>query len=88
MVKEEDEAKLFKITMFDENDLPHQHQMNLITIFGIFFGLRGNKEHTFLLVSNTSQGWYSKGHVSFAGLEWYGLEDLTDKTSQKDKSEE
>ena len=80
-MKEEDEAKLFKITMFDENDL-HQHQMKMITIFGIFFGLRGNKENTFLLVSNISQGWYHEGHVSFAGLEWYGLKDLTDKTKK------
>ena len=80
-VKKEDEAKLFKITMFDKNNL-HQHQMKMITIFGIFYGLRGNKENTFLLVSNISQGWYDKGHLSFAGLEWHGLKDLTDKTKR------
>ena len=80
-MKEEDQSKLFDIDLFDESNLS-QHQQKLIIIFGVFYGLRGSKETTYLTIQNISQGWYDRTHLSFAGLEWYGLQDPTNSISK------
>ena len=63
---------------FDEND-PVQHQIKLLFLMGIKFGLRGSTEPTKLEVRNITHGPFSPGHV-FDGHLFYGLDGLIDKT--------
>ena len=43
------------------------------------WGLRGGKEPTYLSINNITSGFFEAGHM-YAGQEWFGLEDFTDKT--------
>ena len=50
-IKEDEEEKLLKLEIFDKND-PLQFMMKILFICGTYFGLRGGKEHTDLMVDN------------------------------------
>ena len=77
-VREEDTQK-FILSKFDENDLG-QHLMKVLLIFGCLFGLRGNQEHTMLTTDNIGSGTYPDSHHAFAGMDWWGLQNICDKT--------
>ena len=66
------------LSLFDESD-PRQHQMKLLVGCGIYFGLRGNIEHTDLDVSNITHGAFSSNHP-FYGHIFFGIDNLQDKT--------
>ena len=74
----DEDADKIDLTLLDEND-PEQHQIKLKFICGIYFGLRGNEEHTFLEVRHFTHGTFPKGH-RFENIEWYGLDFLLDKS--------
>ena len=57
----DEDADKIDLTLLDETD-PEQHQIKLKFICSIFFGLRGNAEHTFLEVRHFTHGTFPKGH--------------------------
>ena len=76
--------KKIDLSVFDE-DIPEHHIMKLLFVCGIFFGFRGNEEHTFLQVRHFIKGEYPKGHT-FKGKTWYGIDCITDKTHKLSKN--
>ena len=75
----EDDYEKIDLTKFDESDL-HQLQSKTMIVIGLAFGLRGNQEHTKMTVGNLASGFFPRNHPEFPGLEWWGLQNLTDKT--------
>ena len=75
---DEREKEKIDLSCFDEKDA-RQHQMKLLFGCGIYFGFRGKDEHVFLETNNITHGTFPSNHP-FSGHEWYGVENITDKT--------
>ena len=75
---DETEKEKIDLSCFDEKDA-RQHQMKLLFGCGIYFGFRGKDEHVFLETNNITHGTFPSNHP-FSGHEWYGVENITDKT--------
>ena len=75
---DEDSMALVKLAKFDEN-IPVQHQMKILFGCGIYLGMRGNSEHTDLLVTNLEKGKFPVGHP-WANHEYVCIKYTIDKT--------
>ena len=74
----ESDAEKIDLSLLDKN-VPEQDQIKLLFICGIFFGFRGNTEHTFLECRRFTRGEFPVGH-KFAGYPWFGIDFMLDKT--------
>ena len=68
------------LSVFDKND-PVQHTMKTMGQFGSYFGLRGNGQHTFLLVSNIEKGVFPDRHP-WGGKKYLAIANMEDKTTK------
>ena len=75
-----DDINKIDLTVFDEND-PEQHIIKLLFICGIFFGFRGESEHTGLECRRLTSGVFPVGH-KWAGCQWFGIDFLIDKSNK------
>ena len=74
------QEKVIDLSKFDEND-PREHQMKLLVGCGLYYGFRGQVEHTNLEVSNFTHGSFPSNHP-FSGYDYFGIDGLLDKTHQ------
>ena len=64
----EEEAEKLDLSKFDESNL-QQMQMKLLLGFGAYCGLRGDKEHTYMMWSQIGSGTFSSSHPTYPDME-------------------
>lgn len=77
-IKEVDNSTQLDLSRFNE-DVFSEHQKKVAVILGAFYGIRGMKEMSNLLIGNIDHGVIEAGH-EYAGKMYYGINDLTDKS--------
>ena len=81
-VEESEVEKLSRVGELDESDITN-HQIKLLFANGMGWGLRGSSEYAMLEIKkNIVHGVFEQSCEQFAGMEWYGYDNLVDK-SQK-----
>ena len=74
-----DDINKIDLSLLDE-DNPEEHIIKMLFICGIFFGFRGEVEHTMLEVRRITSGVFPEGH-KWAGIQWFGIDFIIDKSN-------
>ena len=67
------------LSLLNEDD-PEQHIIKMLFICGIFFGFRGETEHTMMEVRRITSGVFPPGH-KWEGCQWFGIDFIIDKSN-------